>query len=70
MAFKDEIKRMDSWDVVLSKLASVAFILFLVTIWPTAMNLVKSVSPWIFLVALIIFAARPVYRIYLRKTEK
>ena len=66
MKFKDEIKKMDSWDVVLSKLASVAFILFLITIWPTAMNLVKSVNPWIFLIALIIFAARPVYRVYLK----
>ncbi len=64
MKFKDEVKKMDSWDVVLSKLASAAFILFLITIWPTAMNLVKSVNPWIFLIALIIFTARPFYRVY------
>jgi len=45
---------MDSWDNVLSKLASVAFILFLITIRPAAMNFVKSVNPWIFLLASII----------------
>ena len=66
MKFKDEIKKMDSWDNVLGKLASVALILFLITIWPAAMNFVKSVNPWIFLIALIIFAARPVYRIYFK----
>ena len=66
MMFKDEIKKMDSWDVVLSKLAAVAFILFLITIWPAAMNFVKFINPWIFLIALVIFAARPVYRVYLK----
>ena len=66
MKFKDEVKKMDSWDIVLNKLASVAFILFLITIWPAAMNLVKSVNPWIFLITLIIFAARPIYRVYLK----
>ena len=66
MVFKDEVKKMDSWDVVLSKLAAVAFILFLITIWPAAMNWVQAVNPWIFLIALIIFAARPIYRVYLK----
>jgi len=66
MVFKDEIKKMDSWDVVLSKLASAAFILFLITIWPAAMTLVQSMNSWYFLVALIIFAARPFYRVYLK----
>jgi hypothetical protein len=66
MVFKDEIKKMDSWDVVLSKLASVAFILFLITIWHAAMTLIQSINPWYFLVALIIFAARPFYRVYLK----
>ena len=66
MKFKDEVKKMDSWDVVLNKLASAAFILFLITIWPAAMNLVKSINSWIFLIALVIFAARPIYRVYLK----
>ena len=66
MKFKDEVKKMDSWDVVLNKLASVAFILFLITIWPAAMNFVKSINSWIFLIALVIFAARPIYRVYLK----
>ena len=66
MVFKDEVKKMDSWDVVLSKLASAAFILFLITIWPAAMTLVQSMNSWYFLVALIIFAARPFYRVYLK----
>jgi len=66
MVFKDEVKKMDSWDVVLSKLASAAFILFLITIWNAAMTLVQSINPWYFLVALMLFAARPFYRVYLK----
>lgn len=67
MRFRDEIKKMDSWDVVLSKLAAVAFILFLITMWPAAMSWVQSVNPWYFVIALMIFAARPVYRVYLKR---
>ena len=66
MVFKDEVKKMDSWDVVLSKLASAAFILFLITIWNAAMTLVQSINPWYLLVALMLFAARPFYRVYLK----
>jgi hypothetical protein len=67
MKFKREIKKMDSWDIVLSKLASAAFILFLITIFPDAMDLVNSINPWYFFIALIIFAARPFYRVYLKR---
>ena len=41
-------------------------ILFIITIWPAAMTWVHSVNPWYFLVATIVFMARPVYRMYLK----
>jgi len=64
--FKDEIKKMDSWDIALSKLSAVAFILFLITIWPNAMAFVQSINPWYFLILVIILSARPVYKVYLK----
>ena len=57
---------MDFWDVGLTKLSSVAFVLFVITIWPAAMDWVHSVNAWYFLIAFVIFAARPVYRVYLK----
>lgn len=43
--------------MVLGKLSAMAFILFVVTIWPAAMALVLSISPWWFLLAAVVFAA-------------
>lgn len=61
-----KVKKMDFWDVPLVKLSSIAFILFLITIWPAAMNLVVSISPWWFLVAFIILGIRPIYKVYIK----
>ena len=63
---KKRVKRMDVWDIALVKFSVAAFVLFVITIWPAAMAWVHSVNPWYFLVALIIFAARPVYRVYIK----
>ena len=63
---KSLVKRMDVWDVGLIKWASVAFILFVITIWPAAMDLVNKINPWYFFAALIIFVIRPFYRIYIK----
>lgn len=41
-------------------------VLFLITIWPAAMDWVHSVNPWYFLVAFVILVARPFYRFYLK----
>lgn len=64
--WKKSMKKMDIWDVALIKWASAAGILFIITIWPAAMRWVVSVNPWYFLIATIIFIARPFYRIYLK----
>mgnify|MGYP006865039365 CR=1 FL=1 len=61
------VKRMDTWDVGLVKLAVAAFTLFVITIWSAAMDWVHSVNPWYFLVAMIVLALRPWYRVYLKK---
>ena len=60
------IKKMDLWDIGLIKWSVAACILFLITIWPAAMNWVQSVNPWYFLIASLIFVVRPFYRIYLK----
>ena len=57
---------MDVIDIGLIKFGSAAFVLFVITIWPTAMTWVHSVNPWHFLIAFIIISARPVYRAYLK----
>lgn len=63
---KKKLKRMDIWDVALIKWSTAAFVLFVITIWPAAMNWVHSVNPWIFFIMFVIFFIRPIYRIYLK----
>jgi len=67
MFYEKNLKKMDGWDLGLVKLTVAAAVLFIITIWPGALNLVQSINPWYFLVAFVIFAARPVYRIYFKK---
>tara|TARA_Y100000034_G_scaffold871_1_gene1097 strand:- start:491 stop:730 length:240 start_codon:yes stop_codon:yes gene_type:complete len=66
---KSRVKKMDVWDVGFTKWSTAAFILFLITIWPAAMDLVHSINPWYFFAAFIIFAIRPVYRVYIKKSD-
>lgn len=67
MNLTKRIRKMDQWDFWFVKLNSVAAILFIITIWPWAMNLVHSINPWIFLLAFILLAARPCYKFYIKK---
>lgn len=53
------MKSLDKTDIYLIKLSSAAFILFLITVWPAAMELVHSVHWGWFLVAMIVFMLRP-----------
>ena len=64
--FEKKLKGLDVMDVGLIKLSVVAIVLFLITIWPALMNLVTSVNPWYFLVAFVIFAARPFYKFWVK----
>ncbi|MCK4552788.1 hypothetical protein KAT80_01125 [Candidatus Pacearchaeota archaeon] len=66
MFFDKKVKKMDGGDIALTKWSVVAFVLFVITIWPAAMNWVHSVNPWYFFAAFVIFAARPIYRVYLK----
>ncbi len=63
---KKSKKKMGVWDIALTKFAVAAFVLFIITIWPTAMTWVHSVNVWYFLAASVIFAARPFYRFYIK----
>jgi hypothetical protein len=61
-----KVKNLDTWDIALTKLAVAAGVLFVITIWPAAMNWVHSVNAWWFLVAAVILGARPTYRFYVK----
>jgi len=57
--FKEKLKKMDTFDWVLMSLTSMALILFIITVWPAAMDLVHSIHWAWFLAATLILAARP-----------
>jgi hypothetical protein len=63
--WKRGLKKLDIWDIGLVKFSSMAFILFLITVWPAAMTWVHSVHWGWFLAATIVLAARSVKRAYL-----
>lgn len=63
--FEEKLKRLDVTDVGLIKLSVVAAVLFLIGIWSGLMDVVMSVNPWYFLVAFVIFAARPFYKFWM-----
>ena len=60
------IKKLDLGDISLIKLTTVAVVLFIITIWPAAMNLISSVNPWYFLIVAVIFAIRPFYKFFMK----
>jgi uncharacterized membrane protein len=66
MNLDKKVKKMDTWDVGLTKLSVAVAVLFIITIWSGAMDWVNSVNPWYFLIAFIIFAIRPIYRVYIK----
>ena len=64
--FDKKIKKMDMLDMGLTKLSSMLAILFVITIWPAAMDWVQSINPWYFFAAFVVIVARPFYRFYLK----
>lgn len=64
MFFYKKVKKLDMWDIALTKLAVAFGVIFLLAIWPVAMNWVKSVNPWYFFVVAIGAAIRPLYRFF------
>ncbi len=64
--WKRGLKKLGVWDIALIKFYSMAFILFLITVWSGAMNLVHSIHWGWFLGAAIVFAAIPFHKVYLK----
>jgi len=64
--FKNKIKKLGLLDIKLIQIGVVAFTLFVITIWPAAMNWVHSVNPWYFLIAMIVFMLRPAIKMLLK----
>jgi hypothetical protein len=62
--FEKNVKNLDFWDIGLIKWSVAGFVLFVLTIWPAVMDLVKSVNPWYFFTAFLILAIRPFYRFF------
>ena len=60
------VKKLNGWDIGLTKLSVAAVVLFIITIWPAAMDWVHSVNPWYFLIATVILGARPFYKYYIK----
>ncbi len=65
--WKRALKRLDIWDIGLTKFAVAAFTLFVITVWSGAMTWVHTINPWYFFVAFVIIVARPLYRGYIKK---
>jgi len=59
-----KVKKMDVHDVQLTKLSVVAFMLFLITVWPAFLNLAMKAHWGWYLAATIIFAWRPMRRVW------
>lgn len=56
------LKKLDVMDIGLIKLASIFFILWLITLIPALMELVHKINTWIFFVLMLVFSIRPVYK--------
>ena len=59
-----QIKKMTMLDMALTKLAVAALILFLITIWPAAMELAQSINTLYFLAVGVIATAIVLFRIF------
>ncbi len=60
-----KVKKMDVHDIQLTKFATVAATLFIITVWPAAMTLVHKIHWAWFLGAMIIFSIRPLKRVWM-----
>ncbi len=63
----DKVKKLDAWDISLTKLATAAGIIIVLKLWVGAMNWVHDTNIWWFVAALVIFAFRPLKRVYFKR---
>jgi hypothetical protein len=64
MNFDKKMKKLKTHDIALVKLSTAAFVLFVITVWPAAMDLVHSIHWGWFLAAFVIFAISPTVKFY------
>lgn len=57
-------KNLDMWDMACTKIAVMFFIVFLFSVWSSFRDFVLSINYWIFFLAWIIFAIRPLKRFF------
>jgi hypothetical protein len=60
-----KVKKMDYWDVKLTKLSTIAFVLFLITVWMGLHDLVMQAHWGWYLGAFVLLAIRPMKRVWL-----
>ncbi|MFH1802263.1 MAG: hypothetical protein ABH864_02305 [archaeon] len=60
--FEKKMRNFDLLDISLTKLSVAAFVLFVLSIWPSAMWWVSRTDWWWFLIAFVVFAARPLMK--------
>lgn len=65
--FKGITKKIDVLDIAFIKIATAAFIIALIELYPSFNLWVQSVDPLIFVGIFIIFASRPIYRFWFKK---
>ncbi len=61
--FNKKIKKLNVWDLKLIKLSSMAFILFLITVWPGLHDLVMRVHWGWYLGVMVLLAIKPMSRV-------
>ncbi|HIG94712.1 MAG: hypothetical protein QT05_C0027G0014 [archaeon GW2011_AR13] len=62
--FNKNVKKLDVFDIKLIELTSASFILFLITVWPALMILVHKIHWGWFLGATVIFAYKPLKKLF------
>ena len=62
--FDPKVKKMNYHDIQLTKISTAAFILFLITVWPAAMDLVHRIHWGWFLGVAILAALRPAKKFF------
>ncbi len=63
----EKVKKLDAWDISLTKVSSAVAIIIVLKLWGGAMTWVHNTNIWWFVIALMVFAIRPLHRVYLKR---
>lgn len=58
-----QLKKLDVWDISLTKLSVMAFVLFVLVVLPDLASWLLAQNPIYYLALFITFAARPLYKV-------